>query len=119
LPTLNPKIIKVSSETKQKRMSIALAEQDDVVVERKEDLLKKELRRPRPQVEVVKSLVQRTLLSRRIAVLDYDRPKDLLDKYPHLRKPCTIIQCVRMYVVCVWEEMRDEGELFVLRIVLS
>ena len=86
LPALNPKKIKLS-ERKQKHTYVALTEKDYVAVERNEDLLRKELSRPRPQVDVIKSLVQRTLVSRRKAVLDGDRPEDLLDKYPHLKKP--------------------------------
>ena len=58
-----------------------------MVVERDEDLLRKKLSTPRPQVDVIKSLVQRTLVSRRKAVLDGDTPEDLLDEYPHLKKP--------------------------------
>ena len=80
-PALNPKKIKLS-ERKQKHTYIALTEEDYVAVERNEDLLRKELSRPRPRVDgvdVTKSLVQRTLASRRKAVLDGDRPEDLLD----------------------------------------
>jgi len=52
--------------------------EDDVAVQRNEDLLKK-MSKPKPRVESVKSFVQRTLASRRKAVLS-DRPGDL---FPH------------------------------------
>ena len=89
-----------------------------MAVERNEDLLRKELSRPRPQVDVVKSLVQRTLASRRKAVLDGDRPEDLLDKYLHLKKPILYDNSVCLCVF-VWKWGGGQENVCIEDVVLS
>jgi len=65
-----------------------------VAVQRNEDM-RVVVSKPKPRVERVKSLVHRTLASRRMAVLS-DRSGDLVEKYPHLRKP----NYVRYFIFC-------------------
>ena len=77
---------RVQTKIKQKHVYAVLHGEDDVSVERNEIILRKELSRPRPKVDVVKKLIERTLASRRQVVLDDDRPKELIERYPHLKK---------------------------------
>ena len=60
--------------------------EDEVVKKRNEELLKKELSKPKPKQDTVKELIKRILKSQRNLVLQGTRPEDILSQYPHLRK---------------------------------
>ena len=79
-----PKKLKL---TEKHDYALLTIDEDEISDKRNKELLFKEISKGKANVDVMRTLIHRTLGVRRKEVTSGVRPEELLKSYPHLKKP--------------------------------